>query len=168
MQVEDWVGLRNGWKLHFEQPMLVDAVEGFDELNFSNEHLLVLPDVVPVKAGITDEWLLDYQRRAATMAVEKGLADQDLGLIDGVGWSGSLAYSRLPDGQEAKLVGYLAAPQAVLHLTVRFQDPDKIGMARRLIGAVKHDAVQAAEVDQALDIAKDVFDRDPPHGGNPG
>ena len=168
MQVDDWVGLRNGWKLHFDEPMLVDAVEGFDELNFSNQDLFVLPNVVPVQAGITDEWLLDYQRSAAAKAVEMGVADKDLGLIEGDGWSGSLAYGVLDDGAEAKLVGYLGAPQAILHLTVRFRDPDKIGMARRFIGAVRHDVAQAAEVDQALDIAKDVFDRDPPHTGNPG
>lgn len=70
---------------------------------------MVLPNVVPVQEGITDEWLLDYHRSASRMAVEKGLADEDLGLIDGAGWSGSLAYSKFEDGQEAKPVGYLAA-----------------------------------------------------------
>jgi len=151
------VGVGNGWKLVFDEPMLVDAVEGFDELNFSNADLFVLPNVVPVEPDITDEWLRDWHHQASATAVEKGAATQDLGRIDGDGWSGSMSYGTLDDGAEHILVGYLAGSQAILHLTVRFRDPPLIGTARRLIGAVRHDAAGAADMDRALAVAETVY-----------
>lgn len=151
------VGIGDGWTMVFREPVLAGALEGVSELNFSNADMLVLPNVVPVQDGITDEWLRNWNLAASAKAIESGLATEDLGRIDGIGWTGSLCYGPLEGGQEAKLVGYLAGVHAVLHVTVRFRDPRVIGAARRLIGEVEHDPAKAAEMQQALDLAKQVF-----------
>lgn len=151
------VGIGNGWTMVFEEPVLAGAVEGLAELNFSNADMLVLPNVIPVQDGITDEWLRDWNLAASAKAVDSGLATRDLGRIDGTGWVGSLAYGVMKDSGESKLLGYLAGAGAVLHITVRFFDPGVVAAARRLIGAVEHDPATAAQMADALELAKQVF-----------
>src|SRR5699024_9582456 len=135
-----------GWYLVFEEPFVDTPVVGDDVLTFSNPRLLVLPTVVPVPGHITDQWVADWNAAAAARAVESGSADTEFGPITGSGWTGSLAGQHLADTGEWALRGYLAAPRATLHLTVRYADVADAAAARDLIQAVEHDAAGAEEM----------------------
>lgn len=150
-QFQGRIGIGDGWLLVFEEPFLDTPIVGDDVLTFSNETLLVLPKVIPVPPHITDEWLRDWNRSAASKAVEQGNASEDLGAIAGSGWAGSLALQQLPDGGEWKMMAFMAAQRANLHLTVRFRDRarDQVA-ARKLIESVVHDAAGAEQMNRQL------------------
>lgn len=148
------IGIGDGWLLVFAEPFVDEPVID-DELTFSNENLLLLPKLIPVQPGTSDQWLLDWNRSAAAKAVVAGPDVEDLGAIDGAGWSGSLARQQLTDTGEWQLMSFLAAPRACLHFTVRFRDRGYEAAARHLIESVEHDAAGANEMNRVLRQARE-------------